>query len=145
MRTSSTTRDIPPPMGAHSQHYPIMKTYSLLPAVLAALVLTSSTFAYTPKDSSAQAAVPATHLKASKVVNPSHLPLSFKRQVVDIEFSLDAEGRPQNIKVISRSAAAAQQQIVQAFKQWKFESVTTAGQRTEGQRFILPLDIVPEA
>jgi hypothetical protein len=43
-----------------------------------------------------------------------------------------------------RPDAAAKEQIVKAFKQWRFEPATRNADRTS-KRFILPLDIVPEA
>lgn len=121
-----------------------MKSSSSLAALVAALTLTGSAFPFTPKGSVPQNAAPTTKLTPSKIVRPSNLPSSFTRQVVDVEFSLDAEGQPQDVTVTSRSAAAVKQQIVKAFKQWKFEPVAPRGERTEGQRFVLPLDIVPE-
>jgi hypothetical protein len=54
------------------------KSLSLV-AALAAVVLTGSTFAYTPKDSHHQSAVAAIKLTPSKVVMPTNLPRSFLR------------------------------------------------------------------
>lgn len=121
-----------------------MKTSLSLTAALASVLLSASALAYSPKDSARPVDGPVSTLVPSKVVNPSDLPTSFTRQVVNIEFSLDESGRPQEIKVLTKADAAAKEQIVKAFKQWKFEPATPKADHTN-KRFILPLDVVPEA
>jgi len=119
-----------------------MKTTPSLAAAFAAVLLsTSAALAHSPKDSAEQVSSPVSALVPSKIVNPADLPSSFTRQVVNIEFSLDSSGQPQEVKILTKAAPAAKEQIVKAFKQWKFESRQTDG---GAKRFILPLDIVPE-
>lgn len=121
-----------------------MKTSLSLTAALATLLLSASALAYSPKDSPQQIRGPVSTLVVSKVVSPSALPSSFTRQVVKIEFSLDPSGQPREIEVLTKADAASKEQIVKAFKQWKFEPITSAADGVS-KRFILPLDIVPEA
>jgi len=112
-------------------------------AALAALVLTGSAFAFTPDPTKQPIAGSVAKLVPSKVVKPTNLPLSFTRAVMNVEFSLDASGRPQDIKILSNADRAAKEQIAKAFAQWKFEPVAReAG--AEPKRFILPLDVIPE-
>lgn len=117
-----------------------MKTTLL--AAVAAVVLSSSAFAYTVKDSTQQHTAAVANLAPANVVNPTDLPLNFARQVVNIEFSVDAAGQPQDIKILSNVDRAAKQRILKAFKQWKFQSTAT-GNADAAKRYILPLEIVP--
>jgi TonB family protein len=119
------------------------KSLSLV-AALAAVVLTGSTFAYTPKDAHHQTAVAAIKLVPSKVVMPANLPRSFIRSTVHVEFSLDQAGQPRDIKVISSADRAVKDQVVAAFSQWRFDAA--AGEPgVDTKRFVLPLEIVPQA
>lgn len=111
-----------------------------LTAAVAAVLLTSTAFAYTPKDEH-KIVGPLPKLVPSHIVQPSNLPLSFTRSIVTIEFSLDASGRPQDIKVVSNADQGVKAQVVKAFAQWKFEPVSGA---TPAKRFVLPLDITPD-
>lgn len=120
-----------------------MKTSLFLTAALATLLFSTSALAYSPKDSQQQVKGPISTLVLSKVVSPSDLPSSFTRQVVQIEFSIDQAGQPQGIKILTKADTAAKEQIVKAFKQWKFELTTSEADRS-GTRFILPLEIVPK-
>ena len=120
-----------------------MKKNLSLTAALAALVLTGSAFAFTPDPTKQPVADGAAKLVPSNVVRPTNLPQSFTRAVVNVEFSLDASGRPQNIKILSNADRAAKEQIAKAFAQWKFEPIARAP-GAEPKRFILPLDVIPE-
>src|SRR4051812_24836814 len=111
-----------------------MKTSSILTA-LAALVLTGTTFAYTPSQT---ALVHTTKLVPTKVVTPTNLPRSFIRDTVHIEFSIDQAGRPCDIKVLSNTDKAVKDQVVAAFSQWRFE---TSEATDATKRFVLPLEI----
>ncbi len=118
------------------------KSLSLV-AALVAVVFTGSTFAYSPTDATAKSAVPVIRLVPSKVVQPTDLPRTFARAVVNVEFSLNQAGQPQDIKVLSTNDRVLKERIVQAFSQWRFD----AAAQTPGaiaKRFVLPLEIVPE-
>jgi TonB family protein len=119
------------------------KSLSLV-AALAAVVLTSTTFAYSPKDGRHQNAVDAIKLVPSKVVMPTNLPRSFLRSTVHVEFSIDQAGQPRDIKVLSSADRAVKDQVVAAFSQWRFEAAV-GEPGIEAKRFVLPLEVVPQA
>jgi TonB family protein len=80
----------------------------------------------------------------SKMVNPSNLPYNFKRSVLNVQFSLDDNGQPQEVRVVSSAAdTEVKKQVVKAFKQWRFD-VAAMDKDVSSARFVLPLDIVPE-
>lgn len=120
-----------------------MKKNLSFTAALAALVLTGSALAFTPDPAKQPIAGTVAKLVPSKVVKPTNLPLSFTRAVVNVEFSLDASGRPQDIKIISNADRSAKEQIAKAFQQWKFEPIAREP-GAEPKRFVLPLDVIPE-
>lgn len=103
-----------------------------LVSTLAALVLSSSAFAFTPSHSAAK-------LVPAKIVNPTDLPRTFTRTVVNVEFTLDANGQPKDV-LVATNDRNAKEQIEKAFKQWRFE---TPARDTLAKRFVLPLEIVP--
>jgi outer membrane biosynthesis protein TonB len=116
-----------------------MKSH-LLAAALAGAILTSSALAYSPKDK--RPLTPPPRVVPSSVVKPTGLPYKFAGSVINIEFSLDAAGQPQNIKVLWVDDPVLKRQLVAAFRQWRFEVSNSA----EGdQRFILPVELQPEA
>lgn len=121
----------------------MQKSSRSLAAAVAALVVASTALAYNPKDTAQQVGAPVTPIP-STVVGPTNLPQSFSRRVVEVEFSLDRTGQPVDIKVVSNTDRAVKQRVVQAFRQWKFLVNATEPVDTS-KRFILPLDIVPEA
>ena len=105
-------------------------------ATLAAFVVTASSFAFTPSDHAA--ALAPMKLVPTKVVNPTHLPRSFKQGVITIEFSLDRRGRPQQIEVVSDTDRAVREQVEKAFAQWKFDPQAAS----VAKRFVLPLEVI---
>jgi TonB family protein len=119
-----------------------MKKSILLASALIAAVFANSASAYSPK-TTAQQLTPAPKLVPAKIVTPSGLPESFSRSIVNVEFSLDASGQPKDVKVLSNADRNVKEQVVKAFKQWKFEPIA-AQPGAETPRFVLPLDIVPE-
>lgn len=119
-----------------------MNKSTTLLAALAAIVLSSSAFAYSPNSARHQAA--AAKLVPSKIVNPTDLPRSFVRSTVNIEFSLDASGQPRDIMVHTNADRAVKDQIAAAFSQWRFD-LTQNTSNLDTKRFVLPLEIVPQA
>jgi hypothetical protein len=120
-----------------------MKKSRTFLALFASLVLGSVAFAGQPQSAvSSEPDVAATPV-AEKVVNPSKLPLSFKRSVLKMRFSLNGAGQPQDVQVLSNVDGEVKNQVVKAFKEWRFD-VASVGHRLETTRFILPLDIIPE-
>ena len=81
---------------------------------------------------------------ATKIVNPSMLPRDFHRRVVKVEFSLVEQGQPKDVKVRSTVDDDVKTQVARVFKEWRFE-VAGLGTDFQRKRFVLPLDIIPEA
>lgn len=120
-----------------------MKKSLVLTATFAALALASSTFAYHPKDAT-QPIVAPLKLVPTSFVAPTNLPQTFSQRVLDIEFSLDAAGQPRDIKVLNSNERGVTDQVVKAFKQWKFDAAARGtGPDAATKRFVLPLEIVP--
>ena len=112
---------------------------SLLLALTSLLVATTAfaTDQTSSRTPSSRSAVPA----VTKAVNPSMLPRTFNRRVLKVSFSLDEQGQPQNIQVLSEADDEVKQQVVTAFKDWRFN---VASVRTGAVRYVLPLDIIPQ-
>ena len=110
----------------------------LLAAALATLVLTGSAFAYTPKQSAASTEAAVIKLVPTKVVSPENLPRTFSRATLTVEFALDHTGQPQDVQVVSKTARAVRDQVVKAFKQWRFDPQAA----TTAKRFTLPIEVV---
>lgn len=119
-----------------------MKSFLLAAALLGAS-LPASALAYTPKDATTPAASPAPRPIPSSVVKPG-IPPGLSRTLVEVEFSLDASGKPQNIRVPSVRDPIFKHYLVEAFRQWRFESGTVEA-TTTGKRFILPIEIRAES
>lgn len=115
---------------------------SLLIAAALAGALTTSAFAYSPKD--AHPLLPAPRVLPSSVVKPTGLPHNFVGAVINVEFSLDAAGKPQKIKVLWVDDPVLKRQLMAAFRQWRFEPGTKEATEN-GKRFILPVELKPEA
>lgn len=114
----------------------------LLAALLATAPLATSVLAYSPKDQ--HPLLPAPRVVPSSVVKPTGLPYHFAGATINVEFSLDAAGKPQKIKVLWVDDPVLKRQLVAAFRQWRFEPGTK--EATEGgKRFILPVELKPEA
>jgi hypothetical protein len=78
------------------------------------------------------------------VVEPSNLPRGFAGGVVYVEFSLDENGRPRNIRLPWVYESDLKREVVKAFKQWQFAPVRTEAAAPE-KRFLLPLEVKPQA
>lgn len=119
----------------------MIKKSLLLAAALAGVAVTGNAFAYSPQ---ATAAAPLPHPIPSSVVKPTDLPRSFAGATVSVEFSLDQAGQPRDIKVLDVRSAVLKRQLVEAFRQWRFEpGVSATGATTK--RFVLPIELRPEA
>lgn len=116
---------------------------SLLLAALTGVALTGTAFAFPTTDAATPAKLPAPRPIASSVVQPTKLPREFAGTLVNIEFSLDQSGQPQNIKLLSVSDPVLKRQVVQAFSQWRF-SPGASDATASAKRFILPLEIQPD-
>ena len=121
-----------------------MKTIHVLCALAASLALSSAAFAGSAPREAVTSGRQAVKPVVTKVVHPERLPRSFHRKVVNVRFALDQNGQPTDIEIVSRTARAAKKQIVAAFREWRFE-VAALGHDATSKRFVLPLDIIPQA
>lgn len=112
----------------------------IIAAALASVAVTGNAFAFSPKD----AVVPAPRPIAASVVAPVGLPPAWAGKTVNVEFTLDAAGQPRNIDVLHVNDAVLRRQLVQAFRQWRFEPGVT-DPKAAGKHYILPLQLLPEA
>lgn len=117
---------------------------SVLLAALTGVALTVNAFAYSPKDSAKAPATPAPRVVAASVVKPTDLPMNFAGQVINVEFSLDSSGSPQDIKVLWVEDKRLKKQLVAAFSQWRFEQSASGDAANAPKRFILPISLRPE-
>jgi hypothetical protein len=120
---------------------PSMKSL-LTAALLFAAGLNTVALAYSPNDT--RPLTPAPRVVPSSVVRPTGLPYHFAGAVINVEFSLDRNGRPQNVKVLWVDDPRVKRQLAAAFRQWRFEPGTKEAVEA-GKRFILPVEIRPEA
>ncbi len=115
----------------------------LVATALLGVSLTGSAFAYSPKESASPATSPAPRPIPASVVKPTGLPLGFSRAVINIEFTLDQTGQPHEIKVLSVEDPVLKRHLVEAFRQWRFE--TGARDADAQKRYILPLELRAES
>lgn len=113
----------------------------LIAVVLTGAALTNSALAYSPKEQTNSAPAPRPIL--ASVVKPTNLPLQFAGGLINIEFSLDQDGQPRDIKVLSVKDRALKERIVEAFRQWRFETGARDA-ASEQKRYVLPLEVRPE-
>ena len=121
-----------------------MTNKSLLLAASLAAAFTSSAFASSPNSHDNAASSPQPRPVASSVVKPTGLPMEFAGAVVNVEFALDQNGLPQNVKVLDVNDAVLKRQLVAAVRQWRFEPGVDAATAI-AKRFILPIHLAPGA
>jgi hypothetical protein len=119
-----------------------MKKLLLIAAALAGVVLTGTAFAYAPQETAVPTRAVTPKVIPSSVVNPTGLPLSAAGATIEIEFTLNQLGQPQQIKLLRVDDAVLRRSLLAAFSQWRFEPV---GVDAAQKRFILPVQIRPEA
>ncbi len=108
----------------------------LILALVAVLSIAASASAFAPKSTALNEAAPR-KLVPRKVVEPTDLPRHFRGDTIEVEFSLDAAGRPRHIEITSRVDAVVRERIVKAVSQWEFDPAAV----TAGTRYTLPLEV----
>jgi hypothetical protein len=135
----SATPDFPELLTATPSPNQPMKPIQLAGALIGAS-LANVAFATT---ASAPVAIKDSQPTPTFVVEPMNLPRSFAGGVLYIEFTLDENGRPRDIRLPSTDDYTMKQQVRKAFSQWQF-----AGGRTDAtitsKRFVLPLEVKPK-
>lgn len=125
--------------GAQIHEKTIMKllriSYAMAGAFVAAAASATTAFGPEPAE--------ALRPKPLVVVDPVNLPRSFTGGTIDVEFSLDGDGRPRDVRLSSASDATVKEQILKAFSRWRFSPVARppAGR---SRRFVLPLEVRPQ-
>ena len=122
-----------------------MKTSRLiLGAALAAGLFSTSAFAYveqpTPWPQAPRADVPV----VAKVVKPTNLPLSSEGMTVDVSFTVDKDGQPRDIRLVSINDSALEKKLIPALSQWRFTPVQKNGVPVS-TRVIMPLKLISGA
>jgi len=74
------------------------------------------------------------------VVQPTNLPRDFSDSVVKLGFTLDEQGQPQNIKLLSPYNRELARALVPVIAQWRFKPAQEDGIAVTKQ-VILPLEI----
>ena len=114
----------------------------LIAAAIAGVSITTAAFAYSPKDSASPAPTP--RVIPSSVVRPTDVPFRYIDEIVNVSFYLDQSGQPRNIEVLSVNDDRLKTQLVEAFRQWRFD-LKAVDKDTAARRFILPIQLVPES
>lgn len=114
----------------------------LLVAALTGVSLSRPAFAFGPNDQGSVVTTPTPRVVASSVVKPERLPMRFSGAVINVEFTLNAAGEPQDVKVITRDEAV-KKQLGLAFRQWRFEAGATGADANQ-KKYILPVHLMPE-
>lgn len=115
----------------------------LFAAAFTGLSLAHSAFAVATPSPAHPATVAGAQPSPTLVVEPTDLPRSFAGGTVYIEFSLDKEGRPQNVRVPWVFDRQLSRPILKVFRQWQFAPATDEAAATN-KRFLLPLEIRPQ-
>lgn len=120
-----------------------MKTYTHVVAALATLVA-FTTPAVAGTKSPCRNCTNHTEVmpEPTKVVNPVNLPRDFVKSTVEITLSVDENGVPSQIQVVSNVNREVAKQVVSAVSQWRFAPKYVDGQPVAGD-FVLPLEITP--
>lgn len=114
---------------------------SLLLAALTGVALTGTAFAFPVSETSVAAKYSEPRPIASTVVNPTGLPHEFSGAIVNVEFTLDAAGRPHKIRVQHVQNPVLERQIASAFSQWRF---SPGASESPAKLFVLPLQLRAE-
>lgn len=110
-----------------------------LAVVFAGLSFAAAAFAV-PSSAPVQPVAPAP--VPSLVVSPTGLPRSLAGSTVQVEFKLDAAGRPQDVRLPSVYDPQVARQLKAAFSQWKF-TPSPLDAKAQQTRFVLPLELKP--
>jgi len=113
----------------------------LLGAAVACSLLSVSSFAYTAsKHADALSALPV----VSTVVNPTGLPPSAEGATVMVRMTLDKEGQPHHVRIVSRGDAHLADRLVPVIRQWRFTPAQRNGEPVAVE-VLLPVQLVAKA
>ena len=113
----------------------------LIGAILAGGIVSTSALASVETASvwpqTAQAGKPT----VTKVVNPTRLPQSAEGATVKVAFTVDANGQPRDIRLLSPADPYLTQSLVTALSQWRFNPVQKDGVPVS-TRVVMPLKLI---
>ena len=78
--------------------------------------------------------------KVLSVVPPTRAPAGYENATVELEFVVDARGRPQHVCTLGVVSTEGQELVIGAVKKWKFTPATRRGIPVS-VRVILPLKL----
>jgi outer membrane biosynthesis protein TonB len=116
-----------------------MQSSKFLTVVLLAVATAATSFALGTKVESWPAG--AQRPVALHVVAPTELPRAAIDSVVQVVMTIDAEGVPHDISVVSRTDSHVSSSVVRAVSQWRFSPMYQDG-HARTARVILPLKLV---
>ena len=117
------------------------KKFLLLSAALLGGVLSTSAFA-TTADAHARVAKAAFEAPVvTKVVSPAGLARRFEGATVTVSLTVDANGQPSDIKLVSQGDRALSRSLVSAISQWHFTPAKKNGVPVT-TKVMLPVELV---
>jgi TonB family protein len=108
---------------------PMKHIKSILTAALASALLSTSAFASTQS-------IP----QVGKIVNPEGLSRQHLGSTVRLNFTVDTNGHPQDVAVVSTADRRLTESVVHAVSQWRFTPATQNGMPVS-KRVTMPLEI----
>ena len=121
-----------------------MKMIKLLAGAALAGGLISSTFASEEAPTAWPQSARTDKPTVTKVVNPTGVPQRHEGATVDVTFTVDANGQPHHIKVLSPADPDLTRSLVPAIAQWRFTPAQKNGAPVS-TRVLLPLKLVSKA
>lgn len=115
-----------------------MNSKNLFLAAILTGALLSSASAFTPK-APAEFVSPA----PTRVVAPVNLPRSHLGAIVTLRLTVDADGRPHNIQLLSERDESLARQLAAAVSQWQFSPARRDGAAVSAT-IELPLELIED-
>jgi TonB family protein len=113
----------------------------LVGAVLAGGIVSSSAFASVEALSVWPQIARADKPTVTKVVNPTGLPQRVDGATINVAFTVDQNGAPQNIRLLSSSDRLLERSLIPALAQWRFAPVLKNGAPVSTP-VVMPLKLV---
>lgn len=108
-----------------------------------ALAAAGSAFAHSTPDNRQLSPTSLPRIAPTSVVPPTQLPSEFAGALIHIEFALDDQGQPRDVRIRSVVTPAVKRQLMKAFAQWRFEGAVPPAAGGP-QRYLLPLQLNAE-
>ncbi|MFZ5495967.1 MAG: TonB family protein [Verrucomicrobiota bacterium] len=76
-----------------------------------------------------------------KVVSPAGLPRRYQNEVIRLSLTIDEQGRPSNVALLTGRDPALVERLLPAVSQWRFQPAMRDG-RPVSTRVVLPIEVV---